>query len=94
MTLSRRCGFLGRFRHVMHLYGICGRNMLLALYGRACLMLVDKYGCAFSVFSVAALLFLLESCLQMPLCVGLEASLGFAAFGVLRTPLGGGDCDW
>ena len=61
MTVSRRCDFLGRFRHVMHLYGICGRNMLLALYGRACCMLVGKNGCAFSVFFVAALLFPLES---------------------------------
>ena len=57
-------------------------------------MHMDMYGCAVSLFPVEALRYLLESCLHMPLYVGLGVSLGSVAFEVLGAPLGGGDCVW
>ena len=57
-------------------------------------MHVDVYGCAISLFPVAALRYLLESCLHMPLYVGLGVSLGLVDFGELGAPLCGGDCVW
>ena len=88
MTVSRRCDLLGSYYSVIHLRGFCCLGYLLAFCIRAYLMHVDVYGCAISLFPVATLRYLLESCLHVPLYAGLGVLLGFVAFEVLGAPWG------
>ena len=89
MTVSRRCDLLGCYYYVIHLCGFCCLGYLLALCVCAYLMHVVVYGCAISLFLVATLRYLLESCLHMPLDVGLGVLLGALAFEVLGALFGG-----
>ncbi len=88
MIVSRGYDLLGCYHYIIHLCGFCCLVYLLALCVRAYLMHVVAYGCAISLFHVPPLRYLLESCLHVPLYVGLGVLLGFVAFEVLGAPWG------
>jgi hypothetical protein len=94
MTASRRCDLLGCYHHVIHLCGFRCLGYLLVLCVCAYLMHVDMYGCAISLFPVAALCCLLESCLRMPVYAGLGLLLDFVAFEVFGALSRGVYCLW
>ena len=82
------CDLLDCSYCVIHLCGLCCPGYLLALCVRGYLMHGDVYGYVISLFPVAALRYLLVSCLHVPLYVGLEVLLGSVAFELLGAPWG------
>ena len=94
MSVSRRYDLLGCYCYIIHLCGFRCLGYLLALYDCAYRMHVVAYGCAMFLFPVAvspSLRCPLETCLCMPLYVGLELLIDLVAFGVLGALFGGVD---